>query len=60
MPPLMKKRSKKTGLSPGTLFHIGEKRVEKTRIRIIEYDEKIFQEREVTGVEECLIFTFPV
>jgi len=56
----MKKRSKKTGLSPGTLFHIGEKRVEKTRIRIIEYDEKIFQEREGTGIEECLIFTFPV
>jgi magnesium transporter len=53
MPRLIKQRSKKAGLSPGTLVHIGEKRAEKTRIRIIEYDEKNFQEREVTGIEEC-------
>ena len=53
MPRLIKKRSKKAGLSPGTLIHIGEKRAEKTRIRIIEYDEKIFHEREVAKMEEC-------
>ena len=53
MPRSIKKRSKKAGLSPGTLIHIGEKRLEKTRIRIIEYDEKNFQEREVARIEEC-------
>jgi magnesium transporter len=53
MPRLIKQRSKKAGLSPGTLVHIGEKRVEKTRIKIIEYDEKNFQEREVTRIDEC-------
>jgi len=53
MPRLIKKRSKKAGLSPGTLIHIGEKRAEKARIRIIEYDEKNFQEREVAKIEEC-------
>jgi len=53
MPRLIKQRSRKAGLSPGTLVHIGEKRAEKTRISIIEYDEKNFQEREVAKIEEC-------
>jgi len=32
------KRSDKLGLSPGTLMHVGEKKTDKTRITVIDYD----------------------
>jgi magnesium transporter len=51
-----KKRSKKAGLPPGTLVHIGKKRVEESRITIIDYDQTNFQEKEVKSVEECFPF----
>jgi magnesium transporter len=57
MPRLMKNRSKKAGLRPGTMVHIGEKRSEKTQITIVEYDEQIFRERELEFIQEC--FQFP-
>ncbi|MCP8304622.1 MAG: magnesium/cobalt transporter CorA [archaeon] len=53
MKKIFKKRSKKTGLPPGTLIHIGEKKIEKARITIIDYDEAQFQEKEAKKVEEC-------
>jgi magnesium transporter len=56
MAKLIKKRSKKAGLPPGTLVHIGEKRAEETKITLIDYDEANFQEREVKAVEECFSF----
>ncbi|KPL03068.1 MAG: magnesium transporter [candidate division Zixibacteria bacterium SM23_73_2] len=56
MPRFIKKVSKKAGLSPGALVHIGKKKVEKTRIRIIDYDESQLQEKEVKEVEECFPF----
>ena len=46
----------KVGLPPGTLVHIGERKTEKAKITIIDYDEKDFQEREVQKVEECFPF----
>jgi magnesium transporter len=49
-----KKASKKAGLPPGTLMHIGETKTEKMRITVIDYDETHFQEREVKRIEECL------
>lgn len=52
----LKKRSKKAGLSPGTLIHIGEKKTEKPRITIIDYDEEQFQEKEIETIEECFPF----
>lgn len=48
----LKKASKKAGLSPGTLIHVGEKKSEKVRIRIIDYDEEKIEEREVETIEE--------
>ena len=48
-----KKISKKTGLPPGTLVHIGEKKVESVRIRVMDYDAKRLEEKEVTSIEEC-------
>jgi len=49
-----KKRSSKAGLPPGTLIHVGEKKVESVRITFIDYDEQSFQEKQVSNIEECL------
>jgi len=56
MPRFIKRRSKKVGLPPGTLVHIGEKKAEKVRISIVDYDEAQFQEKEAKTVEECFPF----
>lgn len=50
------KRSKKTGLPPGTLVHIGEKKLEKVKITLIDYNEQRLEEREVQTIEECFPF----
>ena len=51
-----KRRSKKAGLPPGTLVHIGEKRVEAIRITYIDYDEQNFEERQIQRIEDCFHF----
>ena len=56
MPRLIKGRSKKVGLPPGTLVHIGEKKVDATRITILDYDEAHFREEEIKTVDECIAF----
>jgi magnesium transporter len=53
---LIKGRSRKVGQPPGTLVHIGAKKVEEPKIRIIDYDEEHFQEREIKAIEECFLF----
>ena len=50
------KRSIKSGLSPGSLVHVGEKMVEKVRITVIDYDADNIFEKEVETVEECFRF----
>jgi magnesium transporter len=50
------KRSKKAGLPPGTLVHIGERVPEQINISILDYDEWNFQERKTDNVAECLVF----
>jgi len=50
---LVKKKSKKAGLPPGSIVHIGNKRAEKTKISIVDYNEEQFQEKEVKTVKEC-------
>ena len=50
------KRSKKAGLPPGTLVHIGEQKSGGPRIAILDYDETNFQEREADAVDECVLF----
>lgn len=52
----VKKRSTKTGLPPGVLIHIGEKKAEKVRINILDYDEIQFKEKEAKTIEECFPF----
>jgi magnesium transporter len=56
MPKPMKKRSKKAGLPPGTLVHIGERKAGELKLTIIDYDEARSQEREVKTIEECFVF----
>jgi magnesium transporter len=56
MPRFIKRVSKKIGLSPGTLVHIGKKKIEKVRIRLIDYDETELQEKEPKTIEECFPF----
>jgi len=51
---VVKKRSSKAGLPPGTLVHVGEKKAESVRITFIDYDEQSFEEKQVTKIEECL------
>ncbi len=47
---------KKPGLPPGTLIHVGKKKVEKAKITIIDYDEKRIEEKEAKSIEECFPF----
>ncbi|MGQ9721669.1 MAG: magnesium/cobalt transporter CorA [Candidatus Jordarchaeum sp.] len=53
---LFRKSSKMVGLPPGTLVHIGEKVTAKVKIRVLDYDEAHFQEKEVKTIEECFPF----
>lgn len=53
---LVRRISKKAGLAPGTLIYVGEKKEEKVRITLIDYDESSFEEREVARIEECFPF----
>ena len=50
------KRSETAGLPPGTLVHIGERKTEKVRISIIDYNETHFEEKEAEEIEECFPF----
>lgn len=53
MSKLVKRRSKKAGSPPGTIVHIGNKRDEKAKITIVDYNEEQFQEKEAKTVKEC-------
>jgi magnesium transporter len=56
MPKGIKKLSKKAGLPPGTLVHIGEKKSEKTKITVMQFNEEQYQEKELSTIEECFSY----
>jgi magnesium transporter len=56
MPLEFKRRSKKAGLPPGSLVYVGEKKLEKTRITVMDYDRDKFVEKQMETVEECIPF----
>ncbi len=56
MPRLIKKTSRKVGLPPGTLVHTGEKKSDKVKITIMDYDEAQLEKKEARTIEECLPF----
>lgn len=53
---LFKKTSQKKGLPPGSLVHVGEKKIEKTKITVIDYDQSTCREFEAETIEECFPF----
>lgn len=46
------RRSRKAGLPPGTLMHIGKPRTGTVKLSLIRYDVKSFEEKELMSVEE--------
>lgn len=52
----LKKASRKAGLPPGTLVHIGEKRTEKVKISVLDYDAEKVVEREDVNAGDCFPF----
>lgn len=51
---VLKKRSQKSGLPPGTLVHIGEKSDRHIKLSLMEYDENTLVEEEDVSIEVCL------
>jgi magnesium transporter len=56
MPKRIKRISKSIGFAPGSLIHIGERKTEKVKITVIDYDETQFKEKEVEKCEDCFRF----
>ncbi|MBN2299025.1 MAG: magnesium/cobalt transporter CorA [Deltaproteobacteria bacterium] len=52
----LQKRSEKSGLPPGSLVHVGEKKLEKAQISIIDFDETRYQELAPAAIEEWFPF----
>jgi magnesium transporter len=50
----IKRASKKAGLSPGTLVHVGEEATAKVSIRVMNYDTERIEEKELSSIEEIL------
>jgi len=50
-----KKRSKKTGLPPGALIHIGDRKRENVVITFIDYDETQILEKRLETINECFV-----
>lgn len=52
----MVEKISKRGMPPGTLIHVGKKKMEKVRISVINYDEKNLVEKDGISIEECKSF----
>lgn len=50
------KSSRKVGLPPGSLIHIGEKKSEKVKISLIDFNQDELNERVVDNVQDCFPF----
>ena len=52
----MKKTSKKAGLAPGVLVHLGEKKTDYVRVRVIDYKEDRLEEKELDKIEDSFTY----
>lgn len=52
----LKKRSRKSGLPPGSLIYIGKQIAQKVKVSIIDYDENSFEEKTIADTKECFSF----
>ncbi|MFO7767549.1 MAG: magnesium/cobalt transporter CorA [bacterium] len=50
---LYRRRTKKVGLPPGTLVHVGERKADEVRIELIDFGPDHWEERLLDSVEEC-------
>jgi magnesium transporter len=50
---IFKSQPKKPGAAPGTVQHIGEKRVENVEIQVYDYDAKHIEEVSIDSIEDC-------
>ena len=48
----IKKSSKKAGMSPGILVHVGEQKIETARITLMGYDQTRLEEKQLKRIEE--------
>lgn len=46
-------RSSKSGMPAGSLIHIGEKKVEKVKIKLIDYGVTEYTEQDIENIEQC-------
>lgn len=46
--------SKKPGLAPGTLVHVGEKKIEEVKLRLFDYQRESLQESELQNLDDAL------
>jgi len=53
MPRLIKRGRKKLGLSPGTLIHVGDRKIENVKISLMNYDQGQLLEKELTSIEDA-------
>ena len=52
----IKKSSKKAGMSPGILVHVGEQKIETARITLMGYDQARLEEKKLDSIEESFVF----
>ena len=52
----IKRTSKKAGMSPGTLVHVGEQKIERARITLMSYDRDRLEEKELKRIEETFAY----
>lgn len=50
---LVKNISRKSGMAPGTLTHVGDKKDTKVNISFFDYDRENITEKSAAGVDEC-------
>ncbi|WP_088535359.1 magnesium/cobalt transporter CorA [Geobacter sp. DSM 9736] len=53
---VVRSRSAKSGLPPGTLVHIGEKSDREIRISVLDYGEGRLEEREITSLKDSFYY----
>jgi magnesium transporter len=56
MDKLVSARSRKLGLPPGTLVHLGEKKADKAVVTVVDFDESQLTEATADRVEACVAF----
>ncbi len=52
----LKKRTLKLGQPPGTLVHIGDKKLDDVAVTVYHYNTTVYEERTLSTVEECASF----